>query len=72
MYTYAGDANLDGVIDGGDHGVIDNNIQVQGAPFPTSASSGAETAAVTVVPEPTAMIVMLLAPLGRLARRRRR
>jgi hypothetical protein len=28
MYTYAGDANLDGVIDGGDYGVIDNFVQV--------------------------------------------
>jgi hypothetical protein len=31
MYTYAGDANLDGVIDGGDYGVIDNNVQILGA-----------------------------------------
>jgi autotransporter-associated beta strand protein len=31
MYTYAGDANLDGVIDGGDYGIIDNFVQVQGA-----------------------------------------
>jgi autotransporter-associated beta strand protein len=31
MYTYAGDANLDGVIDGGDYGVIDNFVQVPGA-----------------------------------------
>jgi hypothetical protein len=31
MYTYAGDANLDGTIDGGDYGVIDNNVQVAGA-----------------------------------------
>jgi hypothetical protein len=30
-YTYAGDANLDGVIDGGDYGSIDNNIQLPGA-----------------------------------------
>jgi hypothetical protein len=30
-YTYAGDANLDGVIDGGDYGQIDNNAQVSGA-----------------------------------------
>jgi hypothetical protein len=30
-YTYAGDANLDGVIDGGDYGVIDNFVQVPGA-----------------------------------------
>jgi autotransporter-associated beta strand protein len=31
MYTYAGDANLDGVIDGGDYGTIDNFVQVPGA-----------------------------------------
>src|SRR6187402_2822991 len=31
MYTYAGDANLDGLIDGGDYGVIDNFAQVPGA-----------------------------------------
>jgi autotransporter-associated beta strand protein len=31
MYTYAGDANLDGLIDGGDYGVIDNNVQIPGA-----------------------------------------
>jgi hypothetical protein len=30
-YTYAGDANLDGVIDGGDYGIIDNNVQVPNA-----------------------------------------
>jgi hypothetical protein len=30
-YTYAGDANLDGTIDGGDYGVIDNFVQVPGA-----------------------------------------
>jgi hypothetical protein len=31
MYTYAGDANLDGQIDGGDYGIIDNNVQIPGA-----------------------------------------
>jgi hypothetical protein len=31
MYTYAGDANLDGIIDGGDYGIIDNFVQVPGA-----------------------------------------
>ena len=30
-YTYAGDANLDGAIDGGDYGVIDNFAQVPNA-----------------------------------------
>jgi hypothetical protein len=31
MYTYAGDANLDGLIDGGDYGIIDNNVTIAGA-----------------------------------------
>jgi hypothetical protein len=30
-YTYAGDGNLDGVIDGGDYGIIDNNVTIPGA-----------------------------------------
>jgi hypothetical protein len=30
-YTYAGDANLDGVVDGGDYGILDNYVQVAGA-----------------------------------------
>ena len=30
-YTWAGDGNLDGVIDGGDYGIIDNFIQAPGA-----------------------------------------
>jgi hypothetical protein len=30
-YTYAGDANMDGSIDGGDYGVIDNFVQVPNA-----------------------------------------
>jgi autotransporter-associated beta strand protein len=30
-YTYAGDANLDGQIDAGDYGVIDNFVQIAGA-----------------------------------------
>jgi fibronectin-binding autotransporter adhesin len=31
MYTYAGDANLDGTIDAGDYGIIDNFVQVADA-----------------------------------------
>jgi hypothetical protein len=31
MYTYDGDANLDGVVDGGDYGAIDNNVTIPGA-----------------------------------------
>ena len=31
MYTYAGDANLDGQVDAGDYGILDAFIQVPGA-----------------------------------------
>ena len=30
MYTYAGDLNMDGLVDGADYGVIDNNVQFPG------------------------------------------
>ena len=30
MYTYAGDMNLDGLVDGADYGVIDNSVQFPG------------------------------------------
>jgi hypothetical protein len=30
-YTWSGDGNLDGVVDGGDYGIIDNNVQIAGA-----------------------------------------
>ena len=30
MYTYAGDLNLDGLVDGADYGVIDNYVQFPG------------------------------------------
>ena len=32
-YTWGGDANLDGTIDGGDYGIIDNMVQLQGIVF---------------------------------------
>lgn len=39
LYTYAGDANLDGEINGDDCGFIDINTLVQGVPFAVSAPS---------------------------------
>jgi hypothetical protein len=30
MYTYAGDLNFDGLVDGADYGVIDNSVQFPG------------------------------------------
>jgi hypothetical protein len=74
MYTYAGDANLDGRIDAGDYGVIDNNVQAQGAPFPTSETVGNNLANVTAVPEPSTcgFAILLTTPLLARHRRRRR
>jgi hypothetical protein len=74
-----GDFNYDGVIDGADYGVIDNTIQLQGAPFPgvvfgaASASSGG-LSGVTAVPEPAAGGIALVtaAAAGMLRGRRRR
>jgi len=54
MYTYAGEANLDGTIDGGDFGIIDNNIQAQGTPFPTGSPSSS-LSGVIAVPEPASI-----------------
>jgi hypothetical protein len=66
-----GDFTYDGVFDGGDYGIIDTNIQAQGAPFPTDAPA---LAGVTAVPEPSAASLLLLLawPLAPLGRRRRR
>jgi hypothetical protein len=83
-----GDINYDGVIDGADYGVIDNSVQLQGAPFPAGtypgAAAGASSAAtitgITVVPEPGALGVPAMAAMAAVAatmmrrghRRRRR
>ena len=50
-----GDFNFDWVIDAVDYGIIDNSIQLQGAPFPNSASP-ASPASATAVPEPAACL----------------
>jgi uncharacterized protein (TIGR03382 family) len=65
-----GDFNYDGVIDGGDYGIIDNNIQAQGAPFPVSGAL--ELAGVSAIPEPSACGFALLAAGALLRRRKRR
>ena len=68
-FGYAnGDFNYDGVIDGGDYGIIDNNIQAQGAPFPTGGV--ASVSALTAVPEPGGLAVLVGLPL--ILRRRTR
>ena len=77
--SYAnGDFNYDGVIDGA-YGIIDNNIQAQGAPFPTGSVSApipinaAATETVgdaKAVPEPAAAVSAIVA-VALTARRRR-
>jgi hypothetical protein len=50
------------VIDGGDYGIIDNNIQAQGAPFPVSGiAGGSDLSAVMAVPEPGSLSIVGLA-----------
>ena len=64
--------------DGADYGIIDNTVQLQGAPFPgvmfsaalPSASAGLSDAG--TVPEPTASGFAILSAAALLARRRRR
>ncbi|MEA2710218.1 MAG: hypothetical protein QOF78_2819, partial [Phycisphaerales bacterium] len=68
---YNGDFNYDGIISGDDYSTIDFNYAAQGAPFPTSASTGA--AGVTAVPEPGCGLALVAASallVGRRGRRR--
>src|SRR5438067_7508762 len=52
MYTYGGDANLDGKIDIPHYRIIDIYLPLQGAKFPTAVAGA--MAAVVAVPEPAA------------------
>jgi hypothetical protein len=65
---FNGDFNYDGKIDILDYGIIDSNVRIQGAQFPTAG--GATAAGVTAVPEPASLALALL-PAALLARRRR-
>jgi hypothetical protein len=64
-----GDINYDGVIDAADYGIIDNTIQLQGAPFPMGAALASSS--INAVPEPAACGVAILAACS-LPRRARR
>src|SRR6185436_6567831 len=60
MYTYGGDANLDGKINVDDYGLIDSNVPIQGAPFPTGSGAGLNGGlnGVTAVPEPASVVAL--------------
>jgi hypothetical protein len=80
-----GDFNYDGVIDGADYGVIDNTVQLQGAPFPgvvfgsvasgavasSALANGATVSGGTAVPEPATLSIIAVAAASLLGRRRR-
>jgi hypothetical protein len=73
---YNGDFNYDGKVNIDDYGIIDNNSGIQGAPFGSGASDAAAAVrarAATAIPEPPAMIsvLMLVGTVGKLVRRRR-
>ena len=71
---YNGDFNYDGKINVDDYGIIDFNIGIQGAAFPTAGGASASSlSGVSAVPEPGS--IGLLAAAGSVlatARRRRR
>jgi len=67
MYTYGGDANLDGKINVDDYGIIDFNVGIQGPPFSTAS---APLPGIAAVPEPTAAGVFAFGGLMLLRRRR--
>jgi hypothetical protein len=63
---FNGDFNYDGKINVDDYGIIDFNVGIQGAPFPTAGG----VVGTSAVPEPASGLVFLLTyPL--LGRRRR-
>jgi len=64
------------VIDGADYGIIDNTVQLQGAPFPGvtfgAAAADGGLSSVSAVPEPSACGFAVLGAAALLGRRRRR
>ena len=68
-----GDFNYDGKINVDDYGIIDFNVGIQGPPFPAGEAIGATgISAVTAVPEPGALSLLVLGGATMLIRRRRR
>jgi autotransporter-associated beta strand protein len=74
---FNGDFNDDGVINGDDYALIDNAFNTQGSTTFTTDSAGptemiaADTAQISI-PEPTAIVLLSIASLGLLPRKRRR
>jgi autotransporter-associated beta strand protein len=68
---YNGDFNYDGVVNGSDYTLIDNTFNQQGAALSeTVASSAAQVAGTSAVPEPVGAGLLGLASIGLLRRRR--
>ena len=73
---YNGDFNYDGVVDGSDYTLIDNAFNNQGAtlgsnPAALVASSTAQIAGTSAVPEPASLGVLAIGGLSLLGKRRR-
>ena len=56
---FNGDFNYDGKVNVDDYGIIDFNVGIQGAPFPTAAAAPS-VEAVTSVPEPAGLISLVM------------
>jgi autotransporter-associated beta strand protein len=68
-----GDFNYDGIVNGSDYTLIDNAFNQQGVQLSTEiASSAAQIAPASSVPEPTAVVLVVLGGVGLLGRRRLR
>ena len=71
---YNGDFNYDGKVNVDDYTIIDSNIGIQGAPFPTALAATPGVGGlpgVTAVPEPATLWTIALAASGLASRRRR-
>jgi hypothetical protein len=54
-----------------DYGIIDSNVPIQGAPFPSTAGAASSLSGVSAVPEPATPSMLILAGVGAMPHRRR-